>query len=193
MFPPDRLYSPLLSKLLPRLTTEGGGGQKLNNLHPSNQSVVCLPSINQLEQTGYKGRENDWLCFRCILFGKNILYFEPFWMWFFLSLLFLLPFSKQQSLLNARLKQRIQFIRSNFLKASCTNGVHIYVLKQGKQMSVANISESTCLKGRREKIVKFLALPVSRCPRVVRQGDKSQVTFVFARYIFSGHTLFLCQ
>ena len=79
----------------------------------------------------------------------------------------------------------------HFLKTSCTNGP-LFVFKQQKQMSVANISKGTCF-ARREKIVKFFTLPsCTRCPRVVRQGDKIQVTFVFAAvYIFAGHTTLL--
>lgn len=154
----------VLSKLLPGLTTRGGRTKKLNVCL---QCRVCPPSINQLEQTGYKGRENYLIGFRCIIrFWQEYLIepFQCFWMWFFLWYLLVLPFLKTKVSLNARLKHNILSILSNFLKASCTNGAHIFSKAKKKCEWQIYLFTSTSLKGERETILKFFGTPLQQMP-----------------------------
>ena len=122
------------------------------------QCRVCPPLISQLEQTRYKGRENYLIGFRCIIrFWQEYLIepFQCFWMWLFLWYLLVLPLLKTKVSLNARLKHNILSILSNFLKASCTNGAHIFSKAKKKCEWQIYLFTSTSLKGERETILKF--------------------------------------
>ena len=71
-----------------------------------------------------------------------------------------------------------------------------YICFQARKTNVSGKYIQRHLLCKVQENVDFLAPPsCTRCPRVVRQGDKIRVTFVFAAvYIFLWHTTpFYCQ